>query len=316
MPTIMPQDVHIDAALSQLALEYRNSAFVSDIIFPRVFVEKQSDRYWIFDRERFRRRTTLRAPGAAAQQIAFKPSTDQYFADDHSLEAVIPDESRRNADSPIDPEINATESLTELLLLEKERALADLLTDTTKVTQNVTLAGTSQWSDFANSNPITDVETGKATIRQKAGRNPNVMVVGDPVHQKLINHPKIIERINFAGLKVANEEVLANVFGVERYLVASAIENIAAEGEPDNFQFVWGKHAVLLIVPAAARQQVLAGGLTFVWRAAEGSANGFVVEIGRAKPTSRKSDEIAVHFYYDQKITAVEGLYLIKNAVN
>jgi hypothetical protein len=52
-----------------------------------------------------------------------------------------------------------------------------------------------------------------------------------------------------------------------------------------------------------------------VWAGAPGSTSGFIVELGRATPVSRKADELAAHFYYDQKITAVEAAYLIRNAV-
>ena len=47
----MPEvsQVHIDAALSNVSVAYRNPAFVADAIAPPLAVRKQSDKYFIYD---------------------------------------------------------------------------------------------------------------------------------------------------------------------------------------------------------------------------------------------------------------------------
>ena len=40
-------DVHIDAALSELSIAYKNKSFIADQVFPLVTVEKQSDKYYV-----------------------------------------------------------------------------------------------------------------------------------------------------------------------------------------------------------------------------------------------------------------------------
>ena len=153
----MPEvnQVHVDAALTNLAVGYRNPAFISDVIAPVVGVRKQFDRYFIYDSERegFRASDDRRAPGAAANEVDFALSTDSYFCDDHALTSVIPDEERDNADPPIQPNIDRTEFLRDKIDLNKEIELAGVLTDATLITQSETLSGTSQWSDLTNSDP-------------------------------------------------------------------------------------------------------------------------------------------------------------------
>ena len=72
MPQV--QEVHIDAALTNLSVGYRNAAFIADQLAPVVAVRKQFDRYFIHDaaRENFRATDDRRAPGAEANEGALK----------------------------------------------------------------------------------------------------------------------------------------------------------------------------------------------------------------------------------------------------
>jgi len=126
MPT--PSQVHIDTALTNLSVAYRNPAFAAELIAPAVAVRRQSDRYYIVDSEResLRAQKDLRAPGTEADEVNFSLSSDAYFCAGHALESVIPDEERENADPAIQPEMDRTEFLTEKILLNEEIALASV----------------------------------------------------------------------------------------------------------------------------------------------------------------------------------------------
>ncbi|MCH7986563.1 MAG: major capsid protein [Acidobacteria bacterium] len=311
MAFVSPLQGHIDVALSNFAVKFRNPAYVSDQVFTRVPVQRQSDKYWRFGKEQLQALIDdLRAPGAAAQRVTQTLSAETYFAEDHALERLITDEERANFDAG-DVEQWVTETLTDKLLLRKEKLFAAAVTDTAQVTQNVTLSGTAQWSDFTNSTPTENIQTGQETIAQNAGVRANTLILGFPVFSKLRNHPKVVERVQNIRVGVVREEDLASIFDVQRVLVSQALEVDAA----GNVGFVFGKHAVLAYVSPTPAFGEPSFGKTFVWAGAPGSTNGFIVELGRATPVSRKADELAVHFYYDQKITAVEAAYLIEDAV-
>ena len=311
MAFVSPLQGHIDVALSNFAVKFRNPAYVSDQVFTRVPVQRQSDKYWRFGKEQLQALIDdLRAPGAAAQRVTQTLSAETYFAEDHALERLITDEERANFDAG-DVEQWVTETLADKLLLRKEKLFAAAVTDTAQVTQNVTLSGTAQWSDFTNSIPTEDIQTGQETIAQNAGVRANTLILGFPVFSKLRNNPKVVERVQNIRVGVVREEDLASIFDVQRVLVSQALEVDAA----GNVGFVFGKHAVLAYVSPTPAFGEPSFGKTFVWAGAPGSTNGFIVELGRATPVSRKADELAVHFYYDQKITAVEAAYLIEDAV-
>lgn len=303
---------HIDVPLSQYAQAFRNLIFVGERFFPRVPVNKQSDKYWKWGRENIQLPpSTLRAPGAAAQRILQSISTENYNAEDQSLERFITDEERGNFD-PGNVEQWATKHLTERLLLAKEKLFADSVSDTAKIPQNVTLSGASQWSDISGtSNPIDDVQAGIEVVVKNSGVRPNRLVIGFEVFSKLRIHPKIVERIQNVKLGIVTVEDLAALFAIPEVIVSQAHFQPLGGGASG---FVFGKHAFLAFAQDAPSPEDVSFGKSFVWNA-PGTSQGFQVEIGRAAPVSRKSDEIAVHFYYDQKIVATETAYLIKNAV-
>ncbi|MBM3334198.1 hypothetical protein FJY63_06010 [Candidatus Sumerlaeota bacterium] len=312
----MPEvsQVHIDAALTNVCVAYSNPNFVADLIAPPVAVRKQSDRYFIYDaaRERFRSSNDRRAPGAEASEVDFALSNDNYYCEDHALESVIPDEERENADPPIQPEIDRTEFLLEKIILNKELVLATRIRTGSDI-PGETLSGTSQWSDYTNSDPVTAVETRKATIQEAVQVIPNTLVLSYPVYAKVRLHPKVTERTQYMTLGTADPKTLATLFDVEQVLVARTMKNVAAPGQSPSLEYVWGKDAFLCYVPPRPALKRVAFAYSFVWTMAPGNVAGYVVEVWREN--RRKADMIRVQRYYDQKVIAPGAIYIWKSAV-
>lgn len=313
----MPEvsQVHLDVALTNVSVGYRNPAYISDAVAPPVGVRRQFDKYFIYDSEReaFRSSDDRRAPGAAANEIDFALSTDSYAADDHALSSVIPDEERDNADPPIQPNIDRTEFLSDKIGLNKEIELAALLTNTSVITQSETLAGTDQWSDLVNSDPVTAVEDQKGTIIEAAQVVPNTLILPYDVFAKVRLHPNVVDRAKFVTLGVIGPDILSQVFDVENVLVPRALQNTAAPGQSPSMSFVWGKDALLCYVPPRPALKQVALAYTFQWSAAPATLNGHSVETWR--DDRRKADMLRVQRYYDQKVIAPGAAYLWKSAV-
>jgi hypothetical protein len=312
----MPEvsQVHIDAALTNVCVAYSNPNFVADLIAPPVAVRKQSDRYFIYDadRERFRSSSDKRAPGAEANEVDFALSNDNYYCEDHALESVIPDEERENADPPIQPEIDRTEFLMEKIILNKEIALANRIRTGSDI-PGETLSGQGQWSDYTNSDPVAEVEAHKATIQEAVQVIPNTLVLPYDVYAKVRLHPKVTDRTQYMSLGTADPKTLATLFDVGQVLVARALKNVAAPGQAADLDYVWGKDAFLCYAPSRPALKRVTFAYTFVWTMAPGSVSGHVVEVWREN--RRKADMIRVQRYYDQKVIAAGAIYLWKNAV-
>jgi hypothetical protein len=312
MPT--PSQVHIDAALTNLSVAYRNPSHIADLVAPVVGVRKQSDKYFILDadRERFRASDDTRAPGAEASEVDFSVSSDSYFCEDHALEAVITDEERDNADPAIQPDIDKTEFLTDKILLNKEIALADIIATDASL-PGETLSGTDQWDDYTNSDPVVAVETQKATIQQAVQQIPNTLVLPYEVYRKVRLHPKVVEKVVNVKIGVVGPDILADVFDVERVLVPRGLKNTATPGQAPSLAYIWGKSAFLCYVPPRPGLKTVGFAYSFQWSAAPGSLQGHVVEMWREE--RRKADMVRVQRYYDQKIIASGAVYVWKDAV-
>ena len=309
-----PSMVHIDAALTNVSVAYRNEAFLSDILAPSVPVRKQSDRYYIHDprRERFRPGDDRRAPGAHSTEVDFTLSTDSYFCDDHALSSVIPDEERDNADPVVQPAIDRTEFLTDRIALNKEIALAVRLLDGDDIPGD-DLSGTDQWSDYDHSDPVAAVEGRKGRIHEACQVVPNTLVLSTDVYQKVRLHPVIAEQVKYTGMGMAGPEALAQMFDVERVLVARSFKNTAGRGQAAVLEPVWKGCAILCHIPERPTMRRAALGYTFVWTLAPGSLGGYAVESWREN--ARKADLVRVQRYYDQKIIAPGACWVWKNAV-
>ena len=144
-------DVRVDPVLGNISKAYQNEEYVAEKIMPVMSVKTQRGKYYVYDQAKFRRNKTRRAAGSKANTVEYGLSTASYEAEDHALKDKTPWEIIKQADSALDPERDATESVTEQLMLDMEYALATSMADTGTITQNVTLSGTDQWSDYTNS---------------------------------------------------------------------------------------------------------------------------------------------------------------------
>jgi hypothetical protein len=304
--------VHIDQALTQVSVAYRNSQYVADSIFPVIPVTKQSNKYFIYSKDNFRTLDDARRPGARANEIEWTLSTDTYYCEGHALAQAIPDELRANADQAIDVDVDTTEVLTDLIYLQREILVASKATNSSVITQSTTLSGTSQWSDYTNSNPIQAVENQKATILKQIGRLPNSMLVSYPVFTALRNHPAIIDRFKYAQVGVVQPDHLKSVFNVDNFYIGSAIKNLAKEGATDNLDYIWGKNALLFYRPPVAGRRTVSLGYQFTLAFGSGDG-GFLVK--RYRDEARTADVVELQLYFDAKIVASNAAYLWLSAV-
>ncbi len=311
-----PMKGHIDVALSTYAQRFENTGFMADQIFPRVNAGSQSGKYFIFGRENLQGASDddTRAPGAPAKLIKRSLSTDAFFCPDHSIADVIPDEERGNSDS-YDPEQESTRVMMDQILLRHDKRVANIVSDTTNypAANTVTLSGTSQWdSGDVAATPVDDVLAGRQQIILGVALRPNILVLGADVFKSLQSNAQIIDRIKHTKLGPVDESDLASLFRVARVVVWETIER----SEAGVNSFIFAKDALLIYTTPTPGLRDVSFGKTFVWVNAPGTVGGFQVARGRAPEVSQKADQLSTHFYHDEKQTANEASYLIKDAVS
>lgn len=250
----------IDPILSTVAQGYQNAELIGGALFPYIPVAQRGGKIITFGKEDFALYNTGRVPGSNTRRVQYGYSGASFALESHSLEGTVPVENLQEAQAVPGIDLGSGTVLkTQSIIsnrLEIAQAVLAMTAANYAASNKTTLAGTSQWSDFASgvSDPIADVETGKEAIRKQIGRRPNTLVMGAAVMAKLKMHPKVIERIKYTGRDVATVDLLASLFGVARVLVGEGVYVDAAGAMQDT----WGKGVVLAFTDLAG---VGAGGL-------------------------------------------------------
>ncbi len=307
---------YLDQPLNNVSVGYKNDDYFGERLFPIVPVKKQSGRFWVFGKEKFRQYETIRAPKSEAREIApWTLSNNPYFCNDHSLKDAISDEERSNSDGT-DLEQNTTENLTDSILLDLELRIKSLVfgsSGPSSVGQSATLSGTSQWSDYVNSDPIAAVEAQKTTIKKAIATAPNTLLVGYPVYAVLRQHPRIIDRFKYTQVGILQAEHLKSAFDVDNFWVAGAEYDTANEGQSPSLDFVWGKNALLAWTPPEPSRRIPALGYTFRWLFGAPDLGGTLTK--RYRVEAKTADVIEVHRYDDIQIVTAFAGYTFLSAV-
>ena len=311
------RDLHIDVPLSNMVIGYEPSGFIVQDIFPTVPVQKQSDKYYTWTKgDFFRIPNTLRSPKTKGRTVELSVSSNSYFADNYALVHQESYEDMANSDTILASREKRVRALKSLLTLDWENRVASQITSGSNLGSYTTLSGTGQWSDYTNSDPVSDVETGKSSIRSTTGKTPNTMILGYDVYRKLIHHPGLIDRIKYVQKGLVTPELLAAVFDVDRVLVGKSIKNTGSEGLADSFTDVWGKNVVLAYVTSSPDTTGTdpSLGYSFQWNSAMLGGMPWAAEIWD-DPDGGNFENRRVQYYQDEKITAPELGYLIAAAV-
>lgn len=308
-------DVHVDSALTNFAQKFLQSkGFVFDKVFSSLPVEKASDKYHIYERDDFWRDQgegeMLLAPGAPVKRGGYRMSTSNYSCDVRAWGKAVPKEIAANGDAVINAERDAVEYVMQQLMIRLENQwISEFFTTSVWTTDSTP---SNLWSSFADSDPLSDVETGRLAIESKTGLSPNTFVVGPRVHSKLKLHPLVKEQFKVTNTDSITEDMLARVFGVERYIVASAVEATNIEGATAAFDYIAGKHA-LLCYSAPNGSDGATAGRVFKWTG-YGNTDGVAIQSYFEEQT--RSTIVEGFSALDFKVTSANLGYFFNAAVS
>lgn len=325
MPLLTPSAVHIDQPLSNLTLAYvqEQTNFVADKVFPVVGVQRQSDKYYIYDRANMNRSGDVKklAPRTEVNRIGMAISNAAYYADVYGIGMDFDEQTIANEDAMLEVRAAGAQTLINRVLIEREEQFASSFFSAGVWTTDVTPS--NLWSDYTNSTPISDVTVGRRTMQLKSGGfKPNTMVIGKEVRDVLINHPDILARLN-GGATVTNTALitdakLAEIFEVENLYVMEAVKNGSVEGIAEANAFIGGKNALLVHTPRASGLMTPAAGLTFAWNNIQGVNNlGITVESFSDDALKRQqvAEHIQVKMAYDMKVVGADLGYFFSAVV-
>lgn len=235
-----------------IALAYQNKALIADRVLPRAPVTAREFKYDVFTKaEGFTVPSTLLGRKGVPNEVEFSAKEETASVADYGLQFVVPQEDiEAAAGKPaLDPLGRHTTQTTELILLDREKRVADLVfnANTYPTGNKETLSGDDQWDAFDTSDPVEAILAAKEAMLM----TPNKLVLGSQVLFNLRRHPKVIAAVfpqggNAVSGGVASLQAIADLFELDEIIVGASRINIAKPGQTPNLARLWGKHAALL----------------------------------------------------------------------
>ena len=324
MPQPTQSQVHVDAILTNMSIAYMQEAdsFVASKVFPTVSVNKQSDKYFTYDKNDWLRdEAQVRTDGTESVGSGYNISTATYYCDVFAIHKDVGDQTRANADAPINVDREAAEFVTHRLLTRREIQfnndfMADGVwgTSATGVASGASTDEFVQWSNYTTSDPINDIEAGKADILSVTGLEANTLVLGYDVFRQLKNHPDLVDRIKYTSSQTITEDMLARMFDIDRVMVSKSIKATNAEGATAAYSFTTGKNALLCHVADSPGLLTPSAGYTFQWT---GVSQGLGATIGTSsfRLESLKATRVEAELAFDNKVVGSDLGYFFGSAV-
>ncbi len=303
----MPQlsNVHISAPLTNLAIKYKNLAFVAEKVFPIVKVIKESDRYYKFKKEELMDVQSLRAAGAEANEISWDVDNETYSAEEYALRHLVPDRIVNNADVAIKPKMTTTQKLLKWLLLGYEKRVQAIVQSTANITNFATPA--PRWNQ-ASPTIEANVDTAKASVRNNCGVEPNSLLMSSAVADVVKRDTTVRDLIRYT---VPNKELLINgslppVLWNLAVIIGGSIENSAKEGQTEALASVWGDGVLVFYKEIAAALDALTLGYTLR------VANTIV---STWREDKRKGEMVEASIIQAEELVSQEAGYLITDVL-
>jgi hypothetical protein len=243
----MPQNssLYQSRVLSQIAVDFKNREYVADQILTPVRVPQMLGQYLVWDQGvTFKDPKTQMGQNGSPNVMDLKATKTSFSLNIHA-QATYVDPLELSQAPEAQVRAMKVAKLANIIMLRRELDVAAQLTSTSVMTSNTTLSGTSQWSDFTNSDPITAIMAQADALP----RRPNTFIAGRDVISKLRTHTKILTAIQYTQTGgMAPLTALADLFEVDRIIVGDAFKDTAAENLTAVKTRIWGKDAILCYV--------------------------------------------------------------------
>lgn len=311
MPQPRLSDVHVDRPMTSVSIAYiqGEDKFIADKIFANIPVQNASDSYYEYEKEDwFRDDMEIRAPGTESSGSGYRINANsKYSIDVWAMHKDVDDQTRSNYDKPLDADRDATIFLSQKAMLRKEKHFASKYFKTgiwTGTSSGTDIVPATKW-DNAASDPIVDIEKEIDAMEEKTSFTPNTLIVSKNVHRALKNNAAILDRFKYTQKGVLTAEILAMLFGVDRYIVAKATNNLAEEGKVANMKFIYGDGALLCYSNPTPSIMQPSAGYTFSWRGYL-SATALGSRMKKFRMDHLESDRLEIDMAFDMKQTGAD----------
>lgn len=303
----------VDKLLTGVSSAYVPKGFICEQVLPTVQSKQYSGLLGKYGTNHLRIENSVKGGRGKYRQVETRVySTTSYLIEGHGLEGFVSKEDYANVEEPFDAERDEVMGISTMLWLEKEKTLADALSNTSVITQNVTLSGTSQFNDYANSDVLGVTTTAQNTILNATGVLPNLCIMDVYLWKVLRYHPQLLDALGFKWDRPGgmSQDEMAKALGVDQVLFGSARYESAKEGQASSLASVWGKSMIFCVAPAQA--EIMQKSVGYLVRPTGSQPRKVYKESNFNPPGSTK---VLVEDEYDMLISDASCAYLIASAV-
>jgi hypothetical protein len=234
-----------DPRLTGIAIAFKNREMIADQVMPRVGVGKTTFKWNEYD---FAEGVTIPETQIGRKgrptEVEFTATEQTGGTKDYGLDDVVPNDDVADvpAGSGIDPLGQATEGLTNLIVLAREIRVAAVAQNAANYNHADTLTGTDQFDDPA-SDPAKLISDAIETPLVR----PNIAITSLAVYNVLRRHPKIVSALNVSGSTngQVSKQALIEYLELDDLLIGSGWVNTAKPGQAPVYARVWGNDFIL-----------------------------------------------------------------------
>lgn len=302
----------LNETLTKVGVKYIQdpNSFVAGNIFPRCPVNKLSATFPTYDKEYWmKNEAKKRVPGAESAGGTHARGTDSYSCEDISFHEDVPFENIENDPTPLNPEKAATRRVILKIALADEVDFASSFM-TTGVWGTDANPGTG-WGTSATATPLNDISTGRLTVKQATGFDPNTLVLSRKAFDALKFCDQITDRLKYTTSSNVTADILARMFELEKIVVCNTVYDTAKYGATAAQAFVMDDVALLFYAPSAPSLEEPSAGYNFVWTGY--GTDGFGVR--RFWREENMSYRVEAHHYHDMKKVASDLGYFFSSPV-
>jgi len=234
-------------------------------------------------------------------------SPERYDIEYYDIEDYIPDRLAAQFQAPIDAHRDSMGALESIKNETIEQSLADLMSDTSILTNNATPA--TKWN-AASSTPLKDMEVAMEAVRTKIGRRPNRAVIAANALSALTYNDEIKGLVSGLRTVMTHQQVidvLKTQLGLTEILVGSAVKNTAKDGQTDVIADIWDEVCVFYYAPESASLKTPSFGFRF-------QLPNFS-RVSRRRSTNDTGDMQRLEWAYQDKVMNVDASYLLYNTL-
>lgn len=250
---ISPSAVHVNQLLTNLSTRFFNPDFIGEMIAPPVSVSKESDRY-----AHYNERDSLAFPsnvvGSRGSVNEISQSVDtspSYECVPYGLKELVTPRAIANADSPIDPLLDAQMLVMEGNAWNREKKSATFFTTSGNYSNNTSVTAGEEWDSAGGGNPVKQIQDARNSIFRTRGATRIVGATSISVFTVLSRHPHIRDLFKYTKDGFATRQQLAAYFELDDLFVSEAWEDTVNKGQTVAYSRIWSDYFLIAAINPA-----------------------------------------------------------------